>query len=154
MTKTEDIAHAGALEIADETLRAALASALASALAKAGAQAPLLVLDAAAEAGALAPEAQALAKAQAFAARHREGEDACVVLVAGPRGPDRDGLEGVVRALARKLAPVRVNALAPLRASAALDPAQAGAALAYLASAPAVTGQVMEISAPDDARAV
>jgi len=103
-------------------------------------------------AGALSPDARALAQAQDFAARHKEEADACVVLVAGPRGPDRDGLEGVLRALARTLAPVRVNALAPARAGAALDLAQASAALAYLATARAVTGQVMEIGAPDEAR--
>jgi hypothetical protein len=146
MTKTGNIAHAGArLEIADEALRAALAGALA----QGGGRKPLLVLDAAERADALAPDARALSQAQDFAAHLTEGEDACIVLLAGPRGPDRDALEGVVRALARRLAPVRVNALAPTRAGATLDPAQAGAALVYLATAPAVTGQVMEIGAPD-----
>jgi hypothetical protein len=152
MTKTDSQIPAFArLAVAD----AALAEALRAALAPVSAG-PLLAIDAAdaaaeAEGEATMPSARALTAAQDFAreAARAQAPDACVVLVAGAQGPDRDALQGCVRALARKLAPVRVNALAPARAGAALDPAQAGAALAYLAQAAVVTGQVLEIGAPD-----
>jgi|LauGreDrversion4_2_1035121.scaffolds.fasta_scaffold288896_2 hypothetical protein len=162
MTRMDD-PGAPRLEIADAPMRDMMREILLRETAQGRARARLLVIDAAAQTDgetgaqtspALSLSAQALARAQAFAAQAlaaqsgAKQDDVCIVLVAGPAGPDKDALAGLVRALARALAPARVNALAPLVAGARLDPAQAAQALAYLAGAPVVTGQTMEIGAP------
>lgn len=161
MTRMDD-PGAPRLEIADAPMRDMMREILLRETAQGRMRARLLVIDAAQTDGetgaqtspALSLSAQALARAQAFAAQAlaaqsgAKQDDVCIVLVAGPAGPDKDALAGLVRALARALAPARVNALAPLVAGARLDPAQAAQALAYLAGAPVVTGQTMEIGAP------
>ena len=166
MTKMDD-PGAPRLEIADAPLRDMMREILLRETAQGRMRARLLVIDAAQTDGetgaqtspALSLSAQALARAQDFAAQDfatqafaaqsgAKNDDVCIVLVAGPAGPDKDALAGLVRALARALVPARVNALAPLVAGARLDPAQAAQALAYLAGAPVVTGQTMEIGAP------
>lgn len=152
MSDKKTQSKAARLALRDPDLRDALACALASAgFALAQEHADVLVLDAgehqasATGAATLAPCAlQAIADFAAQAASVQRS----IILVAGTAGPAREALNGGVRALARSLAPsLRVNALAPLHAGDDMDSEQAGIVAVYLASAGAVTGQVIEIAA-------
>lgn len=153
------------LAVCGERLRDTLAAALAPAgfQLRAGGQncglgaAALLVVEAGAgdpSAATLSPEAIAAVQASAAGAGPSGAKgggikDRSIVLVAG-EGAAPEALQGAVRAFARHCAPgVRVNAIAPELAGAAMDEAQVAALAVYLARARTVTGQTL-IAGPAD----